>query len=96
MKVRNLYIFVATNALNSCNIGAIFIHQGKSYLVEECNVEHRYAKVHFTRVDWTTQQRDFTNVNVINTTMSKPIGPAENRRNTVAYGKVQSKLSLCL
>ncbi|KAI8139448.1 P-loop containing nucleoside triphosphate hydrolase protein [Fennellomyces sp. T-0311] len=69
--------------------GAIFIHQGKSYLVEECNVEKRYAKVHFTRVDWTTQQRDFTNVNVISTTMSKPIGPMDNRRNTVGYGKVQ-------
>ncbi|KAI9488424.1 hypothetical protein BDB00DRAFT_932711 [Zychaea mexicana] len=68
--------------------GAIFIHQGKPYLVEECNVEKRYAKVHLTRVDWTTQQRDYTNVNVINTTMSKSIGSRENRRNTVAYGKV--------
>ncbi|KAG2226825.1 hypothetical protein INT45_005790 [Circinella minor] len=69
--------------------GAIFIHQGKPYLVEELNVEKRYAKVHLTRVDWTTQQRDYTNVNALSTSMSKSIGSTKNRWNTVSYGKVQ-------
>ncbi|KAI9248872.1 P-loop containing nucleoside triphosphate hydrolase protein [Phascolomyces articulosus] len=69
--------------------GAIFIHQGKPYLVEELNVEKRYAKVHLTRVNWTTRQRDYTNVNVLTTSMAKPIGSPKNRRNTVGYGKVQ-------
>ena len=72
-------------------IGAIFIHQGKPYLVEELNSEKRYAKVHLTRVNWTTQQRDYTNVNVLSMSMSTPISSPENRRNTVGYGKVQSK-----
>ena len=38
--------------------GAIFIHQGRPYLVQECNIDKRFAKVCLTRVDWTTVQRD--------------------------------------
>lgn len=70
--------------------GAVFIHQGRTYLVEECNVDQRYAKVHAARVDYTTQQRDFTNVNAITTVMSKPIqvNDKETRRR-VFYGRVQ-------
>ena len=80
-----------TSKICKKKLGAIFIHQGKPYLVEELNSEKRYAKVHLTRVDWTTQQRDYTNVNVLSMSMSKPISSPENRRNTVGYGKVQSK-----
>lgn len=74
--------------------GAIFIHQGQSYLVEECNVDQRYAKVHLARVDWTTQQRDYTNVNAIQTVMRKPISSdsdSDGVKNFVGFGKVQSK-----
>ncbi|ORY97959.1 P-loop containing nucleoside triphosphate hydrolase protein [Syncephalastrum racemosum] len=66
--------------------GAIFIHQGRTYLVDECNTDQRYACVHLVRVDWTTQQRDYTNVNVINTSMSKPI---HGTTHSVGYGRVQ-------
>lgn len=68
--------------------GAIFIHQGRTYLVDECNTDQRYACVHLVRVDWTTQQRDYTNVNVINTSMSKCI---RGTTHFVGYGRVQSK-----
>lgn len=45
--------------------GAIFLHQGLTYLVKEFNYESKYAKVVRVKVDWTTSQRDFTDVNPI-------------------------------
>ncbi|CAO3690216.1 unnamed protein product [Rhizopus stolonifer] len=66
--------------------GAIFIHQGRTYLVEECNIDKRYAKVHLVRVDWTTTQRDYTDVDVIKTDASKCI---EDTKNLVCYGQVK-------
>lgn len=43
--------------------GAIFIHQGISFLVKEFNSTEHYAKVIRTDVEYTTAQRDFTDVN---------------------------------
>lgn len=68
--------------------GAIFIHQGKTYLVEELNVELRYAKVHLTRVDWITRQRDFTNVNILETLMKKEI---LSHPMWIYFGKVEKE-----
>ncbi|KAK9466727.1 hypothetical protein V1512DRAFT_164909 [Lipomyces arxii] len=42
--------------------GAIFIHQGRSYLVRDFDPDAKVAKVERTNVDWTTSQRDFTDV----------------------------------
>ena len=47
--------------------GGIFLHQGNSYLVKEFSPERKIAKVKFVRVDWTTQQRDFTDIDPIET-----------------------------
>lgn len=42
-------------------IGAIYIHQGITYIVEETNVDRRYAKIRMlNNINWTTQQRDYT------------------------------------
>ncbi|CAO3650845.1 unnamed protein product [Cunninghamella blakesleeana] len=68
--------------------GAIFIHQGQTYLVEELNVEFRYAKVHLTRVDWITRQRDFTNVNVLETLMKRE---NLNRSTWIYFGRVEKE-----
>ncbi|KAI8378802.1 P-loop containing nucleoside triphosphate hydrolase protein [Choanephora cucurbitarum] len=65
--------------------GAIFIHQGKTFLVEECNLDKKYARVHLVRVDWTTRQRDHTDVDILSTLSSKPI--AQDKR--VFFGKVK-------
>ncbi|KAF1797843.1 P-loop containing nucleoside triphosphate hydrolase protein [Mucor lusitanicus] len=65
--------------------GAIFIHQGRTYLVEECNIDKKYSKVHLARVDWTTVQRDYTNVDAHSTDTIKHI---LDTRNTVSFGKV--------
>ncbi|CCH41513.1 putative ATP-dependent helicase HRQ1 [Wickerhamomyces ciferrii] len=42
--------------------GGIFIHQGYPYLVREFNADEHFAKVERVDVDWTTSQRDFTDV----------------------------------
>lgn len=47
--------------------GGIFLHQGFTYLVREFSPEQRYAKVLRVKVDWTTQQRDYTDVDPIET-----------------------------
>ena len=47
--------------------GGIFLHQGHTYLVREFSPEQKYAKVVRVQVDWTTQQRDFTDVDPIET-----------------------------
>lgn len=40
--------------------GAIFMHQGQSYLVRELSHDKKLAKLERTNVEWTTRQRDFT------------------------------------
>lgn len=40
--------------------GAIFMHQGQSYLVKELSHDQRLGKLEMTNVEWTTRQRDFT------------------------------------
>lgn len=66
--------------------GAIFIHQGRTYLVEECNIDKRYAKVHLTNVDWTTVQRDYTDVDAESTDETRYLF---NTKNSVCFGQVK-------
>lgn len=47
--------------------GGIFLHQGRTYLVREFSPERRLAKVTRVKVDWTTQQRDYTDIDPIET-----------------------------
>ncbi|MCJ1469951.1 hypothetical protein MMC07_008596 [Pseudocyphellaria aurata] len=47
--------------------GGIFLHQGYTYLVKEFSLELRMAKVSLVKVDWTTQQRDYTDIDPIET-----------------------------
>ena len=47
--------------------GGIFLHQGYTYLVRSLLPERKIAKVELVKVDWTTQQRDFTDIDPIET-----------------------------
>ncbi|MCJ1484285.1 hypothetical protein MMC06_004453 [Schaereria dolodes] len=47
--------------------GGIFLHQGYTYLVKEFLPEAKIAKVELVKVDWTTQQRDYTDIDPIET-----------------------------
>ena len=53
--------------------GGIFLHQGGTYMVKEFSPERKIAKVMLVKVDWTTQQRDFTDVDPIETEMVRRI-----------------------
>ncbi|KAJ3416251.1 hypothetical protein HDV05_002541 [Chytridiales sp. JEL 0842] len=53
--------------------GAIFIHQGSSYVVFDLNMEKRYAKVRPTQVPYITAVRDFTNVDPVKTLRTVPL-----------------------
>ncbi|MCJ1307871.1 hypothetical protein MMC25_001519 [Agyrium rufum] len=47
--------------------GGIFLHQGHTYLVRSLSPERKIAKVELVKVEWTTQQRDFTDIDPIET-----------------------------
>ncbi|KAJ2896155.1 hypothetical protein MKZ38_005848 [Zalerion maritima] len=51
--------------------GAIFLHQGQKYLVRDWNPEKAIAKVEKVAVDWTTVQRDFTDIDPVETEESR-------------------------
>jgi DEAD/DEAH box helicase domain-containing protein len=57
----------ASRAYYTLYDGGIFLHQGNTYLVKEFNPERKIAKVEYVKVDWTTQQRDYTDVDPVET-----------------------------
>ncbi|KAI9775869.1 MAG: hypothetical protein M1839_000743 [Geoglossum umbratile] len=59
--------------------GGIFLHQGHTYLVKECSPERKLAKVERVKVDWTTQQRDFTDIDPIETEAIRSIPGSQSR-----------------
>lgn len=66
--------------------GGIFLHQGYTYLVKEFSPEQKYAKVALVKVDWTTQQRDFTDVDPIETEAIRRIPDSLSR---AFYGAIK-------
>ena len=67
--------------------GGIFLHQGYTYLVKEFSPEQKYAKVTLVKVDWTTQQRDYTDVDPIETEAIRRIPPPSLSR--AFYGAIK-------
>ncbi|KUI56859.1 Putative ATP-dependent helicase HRQ1 [Cytospora mali] len=59
--------------------GAIFLHQGITYLVRDFNPDKHMARVEKVKVDWTTQQRDFTDVDPIETEAIRKIKGSTSR-----------------
>ncbi|WYZ45445.1 hypothetical protein EsH8_VIII_000761 [Colletotrichum jinshuiense] len=47
--------------------GAIFLHQGNKYLVRDFQPDKMMARVERVKVEWTTTQRDFTDIDPIET-----------------------------
>ncbi|KAB8648499.1 hypothetical protein FH972_026155 [Carpinus fangiana] len=52
----------ASRAFFTIYEGGIFLHQGHSYMVASFLPERMMATVYRVNVDWTTQQRDFTDI----------------------------------
>lgn len=66
--------------------GGIFLHQGQTYLVKEFFPELRMAKVSLVKIDWTTQQRDYTDIDPIETEAIRRI---PNSLSRAFYGVIR-------
>ena len=67
--------------------GAIFLHQGTTYLVRDFDPSRALARVERVRADWLTAQRDFTDVDAVETHFAKPL--ARNPAQKAYYGAVR-------
>lgn len=67
--------------------GGIFMHQGQTYMVKELNTEQKYARVVRVHVDWNTQQRDYTDIDPIETEAIRRIHGISASR--AYYGTIQ-------
>ena len=71
--------------------GAIFIHQGISFLVKEFNSKEHYAKVIRTDVEYTTAQRDYTDVDPLEIEVVKPIN---NTDLPIFFGNLETTIKV--
>ncbi|ORY58118.1 uncharacterized protein BCR38DRAFT_448074 [Pseudomassariella vexata] len=69
----------ASRAFFTIYDGAIFLHQGNSYLVRDFQPDRMIAKVEKVKVEWTTQQRDFTDVDPVETEAIRKIPGSRSR-----------------
>jgi DEAD/DEAH box helicase domain-containing protein len=63
----------ASRAFFTLYEGGIFLHQGQTFLVKELNPDRFFARVVRVHVDWNTMQRDFTDIDPIETEHMRPI-----------------------
>ncbi|KAG5821964.1 hypothetical protein H9Q74_000994 [Fusarium xylarioides] len=66
--------------------GAIFLHQGNPYLVREFQPDKGMARVERVKVEWTTVQRDYTD---IDPTETEAIRTILNSRSHAYYGTIK-------
>ncbi|KAI0637127.1 DEAD/H helicase [Trametes polyzona] len=66
--------------------GAVFIHQGLTFLVQEVSHDTKMAKLVRTDVNWITEPRDFTNVDAMQTYRIREIKDSPHR---AFYGRVE-------
>ncbi|XP_044721987.1 DEAD/DEAH box helicase domain-containing protein [Hirsutella rhossiliensis] len=80
--------------------GAIFLHQGNTYLVRDFLPDRLLAKVEKVAVDWTTTQRDFTDIDPTETEAIRTLpsslsqayhGTIRIQQNVFGYFKVDKK-----
>lgn len=90
----------ASRAFFTIYDGAIFLHQGNSYLVRDFQPDRMIAKVEKVKVEWTTQQRDFTDIDPVETEAIRKIPGSLSRafhgairitQNVFGYFKVDKK-----
>lgn len=85
----------ASRAFFTIYEGGIFLHQGQTYLVQELNTDKRFARVVRVHVDWTTMQRDYTDIDPIETEAMRLISDKDSSSSSssppsrVYYGSVQ-------
>jgi DEAD/DEAH box helicase domain-containing protein len=63
--------------------GALYLHQGRSYVVDHLDLDDAVALVHAEDPDWTTSARDVTDIAVVDVAAARAFGPV-----TVCFGTV--------
>ena len=63
--------------------GAVYVHQGSTYLVDQLSLEDQVALVHRESVDYTTTARDITNITISEVTAHESWGDADLYFGTV-------------
>jgi DEAD/DEAH box helicase domain-containing protein len=58
----------------SVHQGAVYLHQGESYVVDDLDLEHGMALVHAERPDWTTMARETVDITVVDTVEKRRYG----------------------
>ncbi|PHH77048.1 hypothetical protein CDD80_986 [Ophiocordyceps camponoti-rufipedis] len=71
----------ASRAIFTIYDGAIFLHQGQSYLVKEFLPDKLMAKVEKVKVDWFTTQRDYTDIDPIEIEAIRRISSSSSQVN---------------
>ncbi|MER5326921.1 DEAD/DEAH box helicase [Streptosporangium roseum] len=65
------------SAHTTVHTGAVYVHQGETYLVVELDLEAGVALVEAGTPDYTTFARDVTEISVLESLRSHPLGPGE-------------------
>jgi len=71
-------------AHTSVHAGALYLHQGRSFVVESLDLVGHAALVRADNPDWTTSARDITDIEIVSTTSAAAFGPVN-----VHFGSVQ-------
>ncbi|WP_240780059.1 Zn-binding domain-containing protein, partial [Nonomuraea zeae] len=71
-------------AHTTVHTGAIYLHQGETFLVEELDLEAGVALVAGANPDYSTFARDITDISILGTQRSQPLGPG-----TLHFGEVE-------
>ncbi|KAK9422609.1 putative DEAD/DEAH box helicase [Seiridium unicorne] len=90
----------ASRAFYTLYDGAIFLHQGISYLVRDFQPQKMIARVEKVKVEWTTQQRDFMDIDPVETEAIRKIpgslsrafhGSIRLQQNVFGYFKIDRR-----
>jgi DEAD/DEAH box helicase domain-containing protein len=71
------------SSFTSVHEGAVYLHQGTSYVVDELDLSSGLALVHREDPEWTTQPREVVDIAVLSTETSREFDPV-----TVCLGEV--------
>lgn len=73
----------ASSAHSQAHRGAVYVHQGETYLVRQLDLVEGVALVEEAHVDYSTQARDVSDVHILTTNESAPWGDVTISRGTV-------------
>jgi DEAD/DEAH box helicase domain-containing protein len=71
-------------AHSSVHAGAVYLHRGRSYVVDELDLDDAVALVHSDAPDWSTSARDVTEISIVQALHTRRFGAV-----TVCFGTVE-------